>query len=174
LSVINKRIPFKPGEVLTQDKLMKAQRNLYNSRLFYQVSVDPVPTSNPGEYDVEVKLVEVQKYQTIYGLRYDTDKDLEGEAQISDTSLFGTANSLSFYTRLNTQDRIFKVLYSTPPSNYDNRSPLSLRWTTLVTAGYDREERDTFNVTSRFFTFERQFELVGPFFVIGDYTLLKI
>jgi outer membrane protein assembly factor BamA len=149
---------------------MVAQRNLYNARLFYQVTVEPVPTSEPGLYDIAVDVVEIQKYQTVYGLRYDTEKQLEGEAQITDTSLFGTANSLSLYTRLNTEDRILRLVYNSPPSIHAPQSPTSLRWGTLVSAGYEREERPTFTVTSRIFTFQRQFHLFDSYFLIGDYS----
>src|SRR5262249_1008695 len=128
--LILKRLGFKEGDILTHDKLANAQKNLYDLRIFNQATVQAKESETPNQYDINVELIEMRHYEFTYGLRYDTEQQFGGEAQLADLNLFGTGHGLSAYTRLFRSNQLYRIVYHSP-------TLAGLQWKTLVTGSYE-------------------------------------
>ncbi|MGH9857538.1 MAG: POTRA domain-containing protein, partial [Acidobacteriota bacterium] len=167
-SLIRKRIGLKEGEILNQDKIANAQKNLTDLRIFHQVTVRAVPTpEDPNRYAVVADLIERNHYELIYGIRYDTETDIGGEIQLTDLNLLGTGQTVSLYTRIHQQDQLYRILYHSPTLS-------GLRWKTLISASYERGnllllENDKFDGERFDVTIQRQINLGNDFLLIPGY-----
>ncbi len=170
-SVIEKRLGLKEGDAITHEKLANAQKNLYDLRIFHQATVQAKETSIPNQYDVDVDVTEMKHYEFVYGIRYDTEKGIGVETQLSDLSLFGTAESLSLYARANRANQLFRTVFHSPTLS-------GLKWKTLLSASYETGElllRETngFGLAEgqRYdFSFQRQRNVWKPFILLTSYT----
>ena len=167
-SLILKRLEFKEGEILNQDKIAQGQKNLTDLRIFHQVTIRDIPSqTDPGRYHILVDLIERNHYEFTYGFRYDTETDLGGEVQLTDLNLFGTGQSVSFYTRIHQQDQLYRILYHSPTLS-------GLRWKTLISTSYERGnllllQDEKFDGERFDFTIQRQKELGNDFMLIPGY-----
>jgi outer membrane protein insertion porin family len=166
-NVIEKRLTFRSGDLLVQSQLFESQRNLYRTRNFQLVKIDAQEGERPDLYDVTVDLTESRKYRATYGVRYNTETDVEGEVVVQDSRLFGTSHNLSLFTRINSLEQDFGVNYSIPPIT---RGLIrGLDWDILVSARYEREDHPSFLDRNTTFSFQKQFRLFGPFVTLGEY-----
>src|SRR5262249_1778004 len=109
-------------------------------------------------------------YEFVYGLRYDsksTDKTeaesrnqgkLEGEGKISDTNLFGSAQSAFFYGKVTSGFQRYVL-------GYDSPSLWKLRWNAILSFSQDRTQ-DPLRIIS-IFSFQQQYSLGGPFHLLA-------
>ena len=165
--VIQKRLTFHEGDLLVRGKLFESQRNLYRTRNFQLVKIEPEESETPGINDVTVEVTESRKYRATYGVRYNTETDVEGEVVLQDSRLFGTSNSASLFARVNSLEQDFGFNYSIPPIS--KGLIRGLDWDILLSARYERQEFPTFFDRSLTFSFQKQFKLFGPFVSLGEY-----
>jgi outer membrane protein insertion porin family len=166
-SVIEKRLTFRPGELLVRSKLFESQRNLYRSRNFQLVKIDAQEGERPDLYDVTVDVTESRKYRATYGVRYNTETDVEGEVILQDSRVFGTSHNLSLFTRINSLEQNFGVNYAIPPIT---RGLIrGLDWDILISARYEREDHPSFLDRNINASFQKQFRLFGPFVSLAEY-----
>jgi len=166
-SVIQKRLTFHEGDLLVRSQLFESQRNLYRTRNFQLVNIEAQEGENPNLYDVTVNLTESRKYRATYGVRYNTETDVEGEVVLQDQRLFGTSHAASLFTRINSLEQDFGFNYSIPPIS---RGLIrGLDWDYLISARYEREDHPTFLDRSTTLSFQKQFRLFGPFVSLGEY-----
>jgi outer membrane protein assembly factor BamA len=168
--VIEKHLDFQIGDVLTQDKLVRAQKNLSDMQVFHQINIRPEETAEPGQYRLVVDLVEARHYELSYGIRYDTDTHVGGEMQIEDLNLLGLGHSISAYARADSTDQLYRLVYDSPA--LDSILP-GVSWKTLVSASFEREELPTLLAKRIRATFQRQKNLWGPFVALGNYDFTR-
>ncbi|HEY7161145.1 MAG TPA: BamA/TamA family outer membrane protein, partial [Acidobacteriota bacterium] len=166
-SVIQKRLTFHEGDLLIRSQLFESQRNLYRTRNFQLVNIEPEESETPGVNDVLVEVTESRKYRTTYGIRYNTETDVEGEVVLQDSRVFGTSHNFSLFTRLNSLEQDFGANYSIPPIS--KGLIRGLDWDYLISARYEREEHETFLDHSATLSFQKQFRLFGPFVSLAEY-----
>jgi outer membrane protein insertion porin family len=93
--VVRRTLPFRPGDVLTPEKLLEGQRRLGDFRAFDAVSIEPLrPPPDPFD-DVEVSLRERKPWHVDFGLGYSNADGARGFAEIGHDDVFGTGTSLS-------------------------------------------------------------------------------
>ncbi len=173
--LIEKRVGLKPGDVLNHEKLASAQKSLTDLRIFHQVNVEAEETNVSDEYNVVVNVSEIKRYELTYGLRYDTEKSIGGEAQLSNISLFGKGQSLSLYTRINRENQLYQTTYHSP-------TRAGLKWKTLISTSYEsgklflRETNDIGLAEGQRlnFTFQRQHLLWNPFILVYNYEFERL
>jgi len=173
--LLEKRIGLKVGEVLNQEKVANAQKGLSDLRIFHQVSVRVEETDVADQYDVVAEVIEMKHYELVYGLRYDTEKGIGGEIQLADLSLFGTGNGLSFYTRVNRDNQLFRTVFHSPIIS-------GINWKTLVSASFENgelilRETDQFGLAEgqRYeFNVDRIYQLTSRFRLIGSYNFERL
>ncbi|MCI0448149.1 BamA/TamA family outer membrane protein, partial [bacterium] len=166
-SVIQKRLTFQEGDLLVRAKLFESQKNLYRTRNFQLVKIEAEEGEKPGVNDVTVEVTESRKYRATYGVRYNTETDVEGEVVLQDSRLFGTSHNASLFTRINSLEQDFGVNYSIPPIS--KGLIRGLDWDILLSARYEREDHPTFLDRAITFSFQKQFGLFGPFVSLGEY-----
>ena len=124
---------MKPGEIINQDKLINAQKNLTDLRIFHQATVRAEESDTPDHYDVIVEVMERNHYELTYGGRYDTERNAGAEVQLTDLNLFGTGQSMSVYTRYDQRAQLYRLVYHSPTLS-------GLRWKTLISTSFENGE----------------------------------
>lgn len=71
-----------PGEIFNGVRIETGQRRLQNLGFFQQVSLDPVPTSDPERKDLLVRLEERKTGEFMFGVGYSSDDDFIGFIEI--------------------------------------------------------------------------------------------
>ena len=173
--LILRRLDLKKGDVLNSDKLAGAQKRLTALRIFHYVRLEAVETDVPDHYNIEVEVLERERYELTYGLRYDTEKGIGGEGQIADLNLFGEGKGLSLYTRINVDNQVFRGVYHSP-------TKAGLQWTTLASLSYENGEL-LLRETDRFgqaegqryaLSLERQYKAWDPFIFVASYSFERL
>ncbi|HKP12275.1 MAG TPA: BamA/TamA family outer membrane protein, partial [Blastocatellia bacterium] len=92
---------------------------------------EPMAGSNPDARKVTVQVTEAKPLLMVYGLGYSTDEGPRGLLQLSDTNLFGRANSISVRTRDSFNEQLIQLQYT------DLRI-WSTPWAATVSTFFDR------------------------------------
>ena len=100
-SVILDRLPFKPGDLLDPDRLLKGGSWLTDLGVFERVDVEPLQPPATPFADVEVTVRERKPWRFDFGLGYGTDEGGRGFAEIGYDNLFGTGRGLRLRQKLN-------------------------------------------------------------------------
>ncbi len=158
--LIRKELKLKEGEMITEELLSEAQDRLYAMRIFESINMHLEETDEPGMYDVIVDVVEDKKYEVVYGGRYDSEEDFEGEAQLVDQNFLGTAQSVFIYGRLNRRENRYQFGYSSP-------SILGWNWNAFFLA--ERVNITELDLVQTNFTFQQQNDLPGLFELQSGY-----
>ena len=158
--LIRKELKLKEGELITEELLSEAQDRLYAMRVFESISMHLEETDVPGLYDVIVDIVEDKKYEVVYGGRYDSEEDFEGEAQLVDQNFLGTAQSVFVYGRLNSRENRYQLGYGSP-------SIFGWNWNAFFLA--ERVNVTELDLVQTNFTFQQQNALPGLFELQSGY-----
>lgn len=124
---------FKPGSVLTPALIRRTQRDLYATGAFSEVSIrtEPMAGSNPDARKVTVKVTEAKPLLMVYGIGFSTDEGPRGLLQLTDTNLFGRANSISLRMRGSFREELVQLQYT-------DLRVFSSPWAATISAFYDR------------------------------------
>jgi outer membrane protein assembly complex protein YaeT len=100
-SVIHQRLPFKAGEPLDPDRLLKGQSQLADLGVFERVDVEPLQPPETPFADVEVTVRERKPWRFEFGAGYGTDEGVRGFVEVGYDNLFGTGRGLRLRQKLN-------------------------------------------------------------------------
>lgn len=130
---IRRFFAFKPGDVLTPALIRRTQRDLYATGAFSEVAIrhEPVAGSTPDARKVTVQVTEARPLLMIYGIGFSTDEGPRGLLQLTDTNLFGRANSISLRTRDSFREQLLQLTYT-------DLRVFSSDWAATLSAFYDR------------------------------------
>ena len=130
---IRRFFAFKEGDVLTPDLIRRTQRELYATGAFSEVAIrqEPMPGGDPDARRVTVRVTEAKPLLTVYGLGFSTDEGPRGLLQLTDTNLFGRANSISLRTRGSFREQLLQL-------SYTDLRIWSSDWSYTASAFYDR------------------------------------
>ncbi len=130
---IRRYFDFKQGEVLTPAKIRQTQRDLYATNAFREVSVRATPLGGDdgSAHKVSVNLTEAKPLLFVYGLGYSTDDGVRGLAEIANTNLGGSLNSLSLRLRGSRREQFAQI-------SFTDLRPFSYRLPTTVSVFYNR------------------------------------
>ncbi|HVM97531.1 MAG TPA: outer membrane protein assembly factor BamA [Candidatus Acidoferrales bacterium] len=94
--VIRRELPFKEGDVLDPDALLRAQTNIYRLGLFRSVTVQPVSEPDAeGRRDVAISVLEKAPMTVQVGAGYNTRDGIRGFTEIAHNNLGGSGRRLS-------------------------------------------------------------------------------
>jgi outer membrane protein assembly complex protein YaeT len=113
--IIRMALDLNRGEVLTRDKLLKAQERIYDLKVMSSVDVQLADPQVPGVHkDLMVRVKERAKY--VVGLRigYGSEDKLRGEISVTNRNVKGMARSLSLRGQASDIERSTTLLYSHP------------------------------------------------------------
>lgn len=112
--LIQDALQLKKGDELTPKALSDAQDRLYRLGVFQRVQLRNEETSTPGDYVLTVEVAERRRYEARYGARYDSEVKEEGDLQLTDFNVFGTASRASIFGKASSDDKIYRFLYFSP------------------------------------------------------------
>jgi outer membrane protein insertion porin family len=130
---IRRFLAFKPGDILTPEVIRRTQRDLYATGAFREVDIraEPVRDKDENARRVTVGVTEAKPLLFVYGLGYSTDDGPRGLIQLTHTNLFGRVNSSSIRLRASRREQLGQI-------SYTDLRPFDTKWSTTVSAYYDR------------------------------------
>lgn len=130
---IRRFLAFKPGDVLTPASIRRTQRDLFATGAFSEVNIRPEPAAgnDPNARRVTIQVTESKPLLMIYGLGYSTDEGPRGLLQLTDTNLFGRANSISLRMRASFREQLAQLQYT-------DLRVFGSEWAATVSAFFDR------------------------------------
>jgi outer membrane protein assembly complex protein YaeT len=99
--VILERLPFKSGDLLDPDRLLRGSTQLSELGVFDRVDVEPLQPPATPFADVEVTVRERKPWRLDFGLGYGTDEGARGFVEIGYENLFGTGRALRLRQKVN-------------------------------------------------------------------------
>lgn len=126
-------IDLKPGDLITNKKLLQLRKDLYATSNFrdIQILTEPVEGGDAGSRRVLIKLTEAKPLLVLYSLGFSTEDGPRGALQISNTDFLGKVNNASLRLRLSQPEQSLQLQLTDPRT-------LGSRWSTTVLSLYDR------------------------------------
>ncbi len=105
---------FKEGDILTPARIRQTQRDLYATNAFREVSVraEPAPGGDGTAHKVTINLTEADPLLFVYGLGFSTDDGARGLAEIANTNLGGSLDSLSLRMRASRKEQFTQLSFT--------------------------------------------------------------
>ncbi|BDC49558.1 hypothetical protein F183_A18740 [Bryobacterales bacterium F-183] len=137
---------LKPDEIVTEEKLNTARRNLYATGAFNLADVEVRPqdanrTTGTVPSDLVLKLREVRPFEVRYGVLFDTERGAGGILDLSTRNILGSARTAGIRGRYDSRLQELRAYFEQP-------SLLRLPVKFVGTGFYRRELNDTF-ITDR-------------------------
>ena len=132
---VRRYLDFQPGDILTPAKIRQTQRDLYATNAFREVSVraEPIAGGDESAHRVVVNLTEAKPLLFVYGLGYSTDDGARGLAEIANTNLGGSLDSLSLRLRASRREQFTQL-------SFTDLRPFSWRLPTTIAIFYNRND----------------------------------
>ncbi len=132
---VRRFLAFKQGDVLTAEKIRQTQRDLYATNAFREVNIrtEPIAGGDVTAHKVLINLTEAKPLLLVYGLGYSTDDGVRGLAEIANTNLGGSLDSLSLRGRASQQERFAQL-------SFTDLRPFGWRLPTTFSVFYNRNE----------------------------------
>ncbi|MBI3785320.1 MAG: outer membrane protein assembly factor BamA [Deltaproteobacteria bacterium] len=94
--IIRRELPFKEGDILDPEALLRAQTNLFRLGLFRSVTVQPLAPNDPSEtHDVAISVLEKAPATLQVGAGYNTRDGIRGFLELAHNNLQGRGRRLS-------------------------------------------------------------------------------
>ncbi|WP_418186931.1 autotransporter assembly complex protein TamA [Aliarcobacter lanthieri] len=112
-SFLEKNIAFNKGEVYNSNLIDKTYENLYNFGIYKYIAVEPNIDRDDNIVPVDVKLIEGDYRETMYGFGYDTDTKFRFKAQYKNENFLGNLKQFTIGTKINSDGyNIYNNLYN--------------------------------------------------------------
>ncbi len=112
---VRKVLGLEPGDLLSSDRLLSAERRLFQLGLFSEVDVrssPAAPFSDSEDLIVEVK--EAPVHRLSYGLGWDTEDELRGVAGYTRNNWLGRGFSWNLDAAVSAKEKLFRVILTQP------------------------------------------------------------
>lgn len=126
-------IELKRGEIITNRKLQKLQKDLYATGNFREIQVLTLPetSSNSTDRQILIKLTEAKPLLLVYGFGFSSDDGPRGSLELSNSDILDRINSASLRLRLGKREQTLQIQLS-------DQRPFGSRWSTTFSALYSR------------------------------------
>ncbi len=116
-NVIMRDMRLADGDMFSGDKLKRSHQRLSNLGYFEKVDISPVPTGNPEEMDLIVKVKDKPTGRVGGGLGYSTYESVYLAADISESNLFGKGYHLGLNGAFSGRKTSFVLSFKNPHIN---------------------------------------------------------
>ncbi|RBQ28230.1 autotransporter assembly complex protein TamA [Aliarcobacter vitoriensis] len=112
-SLLEKNLEFHKGEQYNSKLIDKTYENLYNFGIYKYISVEPDITKEGDIVPVDIKLIQGDYRETMYGFGYDTDTKFRFKAQYKNENFLGNLKQFTIGTKVNSDGyNIYNNLYN--------------------------------------------------------------
>jgi outer membrane protein insertion porin family len=112
--VVERELPFGPGDPLTAVDLAETRRRLDATRIFDRADVEPRGTGAEPFRDVQISLREAKPWRLEFGAGYATEEGFRGFVTLGHDNLFGTGRSVSLTERISERGDRTELQYREP------------------------------------------------------------
>ncbi|WP_319467135.1 outer membrane protein assembly factor BamA [uncultured Pseudodesulfovibrio sp.] len=116
-NVIMREMRLADGDMFSGDNLNRSHQRLNNLGFFEKVDISPVPTGNPEEMDLIVKVKDKPTGKIGGGIGYSTYDSVYLAAGITESNLFGKGYSLGFNGAFSSTKTAFTANFVNPHIN---------------------------------------------------------
>ena len=146
-NVIRRKLLFKSGENLSQEKLLESQHALYKLGIFKNVTISRSSSKQPEIDSVNVSVEEADNIRISVGGGYDNLSGPRGYFEISDNNFFGYNRHASFSVRGSEKDSRIQVILRKPKFFSGKELPGFRRnIDTILSTYWERERKESFTV----------------------------
>lgn len=158
--VIRRELSVKPGEIFNYNKVKADINKLYDMNIFDDVGVMFEPGTKPGEIFLDIDVKEKKTGSVTFGAGYSTAYNAIGMITLSDTNMFGRAQTMSIGLQFGTNQSYYSISFSDPNFNDHNMSfaanLYNYRTYGLLIGGYTTDEKAAgFNMSFGFPIFDK-------------------
>jgi outer membrane protein insertion porin family len=116
-NVIMREMRLADGDRFHGDKLQRSHQRLTNLEYFEKVDISPVPTGNPEEMDLVVKVKDKSTGSISGGIGFSTYDGVFFGGTIKETNLFGRGYTVGFEGQLGGSSNLFSTYFTNPRIN---------------------------------------------------------
>ncbi|MFV0422907.1 outer membrane protein assembly factor BamA [Oleidesulfovibrio sp.] len=116
-NVIRREMRLTDGDLYSGSKLRRSNQRLNNLGYFAQADIEMIPTSNPEEVDLKVKVKEKNTGQIAAGVAYSTYSSFGIGGSISEANLFGKGYRAALTATFSGRDNEFDFTFINPHYN---------------------------------------------------------
>ncbi|GFK93314.1 Outer membrane protein assembly factor BamA [Fundidesulfovibrio magnetotacticus] len=158
-NVIRRELRLSDGDLFSGTKLKRSNERLNKLDYFEKVDIETVPTENPAEVDIKVKVKDKNTGSVSAGIGYSTYDSVFVGGSVEERNLFGKGYNLQFQGMFSGVTNRFSASF-TNPSVYD--TPLSFG-------------TDAFSTFRRYSDYYKQSQGVVARFAypVGEFTTLR-
>ncbi|WP_243546086.1 outer membrane protein assembly factor BamA [Pseudodesulfovibrio tunisiensis] len=116
-NVILREMRLADGDMFSGEKLTRSQQRLNNLGFFEKVDIAPIPTGDPDEMDLIVKVKDKPTGRIGGGIGYSTYDGVYLAAEITERNLFGRGYSLGLNGLVGQKNNVFSLSFINPHLN---------------------------------------------------------
>lgn len=158
-NVILRQLELSDGDTFDAEKLKKSTSNLQELSFFEGVDIEPIPTGDPSEMDLKVKVKEAATGQIGGGFGFSSSGGFYVAGSVQENNLFGKGYSLSLSGSYGGSSNEFTLQFLDPQYN-------DQPWGYSLTATRSVDEYDEYDIRDTRFT-------AALLYPLGDHTRAK-
>jgi len=163
--VILREMALSAGDPVSRSGILESQRKLYALGIFRSVDLRLAPDEDAeGRTRLVVSVVEGDPLLTAFGLGYNTEQSFQEFAQVGHNNLFGTGRSASIFLSHSALQRRAQL-------NVTDRRLFGIPFEGLITAFWEKDERESFDVRRRGGAVQLKHQLSRQITLFGRYGL---
>lgn len=112
--VIRRELAVKEQGKYSMSGIQRSYRNLAYRDYFQSVEINPVPTEEPNERDLEVKVEEKPTGNFSFGGGFSTDEGAFGQVSLEERNLFGRGQNLKILGRMSGETGLYDLGFTEP------------------------------------------------------------
>lgn len=112
--VILRELGIFPGDVFSNSKVGRSQRDIFTLGFFEDVQVEPRPTGQAGDIDLIFKVKEKQTGQFSFGMAYSAQTSITGFIQVAENNFRGTGQIVGVAWQFGSRRRYVDLNFTEP------------------------------------------------------------
>ncbi len=112
--VVRREVKIFPGELFSQEKLIRSHRDIFMLRFFDDVQIEPRSDPNTGEVDLVFRVLERSTGNFGAGVTYSETTSFTGFIQVGAENFRGRGQTLNFQWEFGSRVNLFNVAFTDP------------------------------------------------------------
>jgi outer membrane protein insertion porin family len=167
--IITRELLIEPGDLISREKILRTQHQLYRLGIFRNVNIDyvPAPGDDPSMQIVRVQVEDAAPLGTSVGAGYDTEAGPRVSVSISHDNVWGYDRSLLLQGRYSSLERRAQLLAREPRL-------FTRKWPALFSFLWEEEEAEGFTQRRRSTAFRVDRQLSARWHSFARYNFQRV